>query len=257
MPSSFASYSWFAASCIVVAGLILACDEQGGGVRAEDLLPVDAEADAPGDTDVGARDVVGPPDVASVDAPPVDSRADTDDVDAPVVGDLTQDGEDPDCATAMVDAPCANEGVFCGGCGPTSCSFCNVLRCDGGTWGRIEAFPNPQCHTDLCSPLDAASRCASGEGCYWNETLGVFECGASGQTPEEAICAGQGDCGPGYLCLQRTGFDSTRGRCYQACDPETQDGICGGPCDAMADHGYTNGFGTPIEDIGFCYFLGG
>ena len=73
----------------------------------------------------------------------------------------------------------------------------------------------------------------------------------------EEACQAQGECEPGWLCLQRDGFDATRGRCYEACDPATQDGICGGPCDAMADHGYANGFGTAIEDIGFCYFQGG
>lgn len=38
---------------------------------------------------------------------------------------------------------CTSEGQICGGPCTDECSFCNLWRCNGGTWQRMEAFPAP------------------------------------------------------------------------------------------------------------------
>ncbi|MBK7827603.1 hypothetical protein [Nannocystis sp.] len=46
-------------------------------------------------------------------------------------------------------APCDAEGLTCGGPCEDPCSFCNVIRCEGGKWAQLEVFPAdcPDCET--------------------------------------------------------------------------------------------------------------
>jgi len=71
--------------------------------------------------------------------------ADAGDTDA---GDT--DAGSADCAGATVDEACSDEGAVCGGPCTDECSFCNLLRCSGGVWNRVEVFPTPcfQCGPD-------------------------------------------------------------------------------------------------------------
>ena len=65
------------------------------------------------------------------------------------------------CAAAVAGGPCDVENQTCGGPCPSACSFCNVLRCSGGTWSSLEVFPAPcfdcgsgvrcQVHQEYCS----------------------------------------------------------------------------------------------------------
>ena len=50
-----------------------------------------------------------------------------------------------DCSAPTVadGMPCQVDGQTCGGPCNDPCSFCNVLVCDNGTWGRIEVVPAP------------------------------------------------------------------------------------------------------------------
>ncbi|MCZ7681381.1 MAG: hypothetical protein M5U28_22345 [Sandaracinaceae bacterium] len=53
---------------------------------------------------------------------------------------------------SAVGTPCAEEGRFCGGC-TDPCGFCNILRCEGGVWTRLEAPPPPgPCVSFACGP---------------------------------------------------------------------------------------------------------
>jgi hypothetical protein len=47
---------------------------------------------------------------------------------------------------------CSPEGMTCGSC-TDPCGFCNLLRCDGGVWSHLEAFPPPPpCTSFECGP---------------------------------------------------------------------------------------------------------
>ena len=46
------------------------------------------------------------------------------------------------CLGAAEGESCPVEGASCGECSDP-CSFCNLLRCEGGTWTALEVFPAP------------------------------------------------------------------------------------------------------------------
>ena len=97
-----------------------------------------------------------------------------------------------------------------------------------------------------------------GEGCYWANFTNRFHCMPAGSDPEMQSCepSTPNSCEPGLICVTNPEIgDSTQ--CLMVCHPETDDGICGGPCSEMGNHSYNDPNGMPIEDIGFCYFLGG
>lgn len=96
------------------------------------------------DADGGAADAAQMPDAVTPDAAPMP--------DAATLDSAMPDGQVADpCDTAEEGGACAEEGSFCGGpCDP--CSFCNILRCDGGRWGRLEAPPDPNCRPDAAPP---------------------------------------------------------------------------------------------------------
>lgn len=77
--------------------------------------------------------------------------------------------------------PCANEGEFCSpGC-EDPCEFCNVVKCEGGTWQGLEVFPADCLSCDQVCPLVLNGQCPAGPpdldacvaGCGANE---VGEC---------------------------------------------------------------------------------
>jgi len=190
------------------------------------------------------------------DAAPVTDAHEAD-VDA-----TTPDAEPPsypcpgDGTAPPVGAACPIDGQTCAyACGALPCSFCGGYACQG-TWQPIEDGPAPACGQG-CDPLDQTS-CPDGYGCYFDADGVVvgpatFGCMPAGDAAFESGCDVPNDCQPGYACLARQEFrDAGERRCYQVCDPATQDGICGGPCDAFSAQGYPG-----IDDVGFCYFLGG
>jgi hypothetical protein len=59
-------------------------------------------------------------------------------------------------------SPCSEEGEYCSGDCSDQCSFCNVLRCEGGTWQGLEVFPaNCLGCEELCD-LVAPAMCPGG-----------------------------------------------------------------------------------------------
>lgn len=65
--------------------------------------------------------------------------------------------------SSAVGTACTNEGLSCGGdqC-KDACSFCNIIRCTGGTWTQQEAFPDPNCNdATACSypPVNNDPQC--------------------------------------------------------------------------------------------------
>ena len=69
---------------------------------------------------------------------------------------------DASCAGAVAGEACAAEGTFCGGPCTNPCAFCNVLRCAGGRWGRIEVPPLPP---DMCRDAGPDAADAGGLNC--------------------------------------------------------------------------------------------
>lgn len=67
-------------------------------------------------------------------------------------------------ATTDEGDPCAVEGAFCKTSPCTdACSFCNTLRCGGGKWERMEAFPMPDAY---CADVACGTAiCGKGEFC--------------------------------------------------------------------------------------------
>lgn len=48
------------------------------------------------------------------------------------------------CPSSITEgAACSTEGQSCGGPCTDECSFCNIFRCEGGEWTRLEVFPAP------------------------------------------------------------------------------------------------------------------
>lgn len=78
--------------------------------------------------------------------------------------------------------PCANEGEFCSpGC-EDPCEFCNVVKCENGTWQGLEVFPADCLSCEEVCPLVLNGQCPAGPpdldacvaGCGANE---AGECG--------------------------------------------------------------------------------
>jgi hypothetical protein len=69
------------------------------------------------------------------------------------------------CPVSPLDAigtRCTTAGLTCAeGC-TDRCSFCNLIRCQGGTWQQIEAFPDPSCED---GGLEAGATCTSDQDC--------------------------------------------------------------------------------------------
>jgi hypothetical protein len=141
--------------------VLSACGDDGStsDASSDTSVSVDSASDAP------------PPD-ATTDAPPADTA-----VDAAV------------CADAEDGMPCTTPGVFCGGPCTDVCSFCNILRCEDGMWGRMEVFPAP-CFS-----------CGDSESCqtsveYCQHTIS----GVKGGADTYACVEGTGDCEDAVTC---------------------------------------------------------
>jgi len=91
------------------------------------------------------------------------------------------DAGDVDCAGAMIDTPCAPEGAVCGGPCTDECSFCNLLRCSGGVWNRVEVFPTP------------CFQCGPDAQCVTNEQHCVRSFSDVGGVPDSYMCADNPD----------------------------------------------------------------
>lgn len=69
------------------------------------------------------------------------------------IGPAAECGDDAGtpCSNAHEGDVCSKENETCGSC-TDPCQFCNLLRCSGGRWTGIEAFPtppsDPQCQKD-------------------------------------------------------------------------------------------------------------
>lgn len=150
-------------------------------VAATDAAGDLATLDGPGTPDGAAPDGAAPdavaPDAAAPDAVAQDATApdgtefDTtadlppqDDLEGPDVVAVDTTNIDPGTADDAIDAtdgpdlepcpldyfaadgtPCATEDRLCGGGCTDPCQFCNMLRCEGGKWNWLEAFPDPNC----------------------------------------------------------------------------------------------------------------
>jgi hypothetical protein len=86
-------------------------------------------------TDVPSTDVPST-DVPATDVPSTDVGMDVPSTD--VGGDAGSV-----CASAVAGAACSVAGQACGGPCSDPCQFCNILRCEGGRWTRLEVFPMP------------------------------------------------------------------------------------------------------------------
>jgi hypothetical protein len=118
-------------------------------------------ADGGGGRDGNAAADGGPaPDAGIADAAlALDRSSDVTTADAAVAADATVaapdgrgDGADADvCGAAVLGAACSEPGKICGSerC-MQACGFCNLLRCDGGLWRRLEVPPPQQ-------PCDASA----------------------------------------------------------------------------------------------------
>jgi hypothetical protein len=112
-------------SVVVLAVLSAACG---------DAVTPAADAGSPNDTGVDA----GRADVGSIDVPG--------DVGFDVPRDVVNDGgadAGSSCAGVTEGAACAVDGQSCGGPCSDPCQFCNIFRCSGGRWTRLEVFPMP------------------------------------------------------------------------------------------------------------------
>lgn len=82
-------------------------------------------------------------------------------------------GACPSDPAAAENTPCANEGQSCGEC-TDPCDFCNILRCEGGVWTRLEAHPPPP---GTCTAFDCGPdlRCnAVTQYCF--HEIGTYSC---------------------------------------------------------------------------------
>jgi len=81
---------------------------------------------------------------------------------------------DAGCEGAMEGGACTMDGTFCGGPCADVCSFCNLLECRDGMWGRVEAAPAPcfacgpevRCQADVEYCLALASGVPGGMDTY-------------------------------------------------------------------------------------------
>lgn len=234
-PSSPTKPARLALRALLIVALLalVACDD--------DTRPIGSRADAGQD----ASDTSG--DASS------DPSSDTQTEDVPPTS-ITCDNAGP----RVEGGACPRDGLQCDYVCGGPCSECSGYECSGGVWYVYRDYPAPDCNnpqppvTDDCTPLGGGSGCADGEGCYWDEGEARFVCLPPGELEEEDVCDAPNACQPGLICVTRQFPGAPRTACYVACDPATEDGICGGPCDPMSLHGYDG-----REDVGFCYFLGG
>lgn len=90
--------------------------------------------------------------------------AETGGSDATSDGSATSGERDP-CLDAVAGATCSSDGVTCGGPCTDMCQFCNLTRCQNGTWQRMEVFPAPcfECGDALtCVATDSYCRISNG-----------------------------------------------------------------------------------------------
>ena len=101
--------------------------------------------------------------------------------------EVGQDTGQADCPTnpdpSIMGTPCTGPDRTCGTCPPDPCSFCNLLRCEGGTWTGVEAFPDPSCLDPTNDPFACGSAtCQPGEYCF------ATGCGVDGCSPPPPEC---------------------------------------------------------------------
>ena len=179
------------------------------------------------------------------DCSEVTDSADADEQPDANLTDVTVPCPDPGTAEGT---PCAQEGQSCGDCGSDPCQFCNLLRCQGGVWTHLEAFPDPNCDdtgdvtegdAEDCSnqgcgePPLCGSECAAPCGCctcskgesFCHEDL----TGVSVRTCSSLGCYAETDCPAGDACFAAgplgTGCASGIGSCAGV--KETYDWIVG------------------------------
>ncbi|MDB4931522.1 MAG: hypothetical protein JWM10_4006 [Myxococcaceae bacterium] len=126
MSQSFLRWS----SVVVISVLSVACDDTVTPAGAADAGPADTGS---------ASDTGGSVDVGRVDVGAIDVPGDVG-FDAP--GDRGGDAGSS-CAGATEGAACTTDGQTCGGPCSDPCQFCNLYRCTGGRWDRLEVFPMP------------------------------------------------------------------------------------------------------------------
>jgi len=137
-------------SLFALSSLLIACSDSVQ--PAVDASTADAVTTDLGAADTGTPDAGTPLDRPSVDVPSTDVGTD-----AP--GDIANDrGGDggSSCASAVEGASCSMEGQSCGGPCSDPCQFCNILRCSGGRWTRLEIFPRP-CDDGGAADVSSAS----------------------------------------------------------------------------------------------------
>jgi len=146
MTASLSHRTFIRASIFYSAVIALAACGDGDTAPMTDL---GVREDA-GRNDAGREDDASAPDDASADA------ASAGDASAP--RDASTSDAGGACATAVDGAPCTETGAMCGGPCTDRCGFCNILRCEGGTWMGLEVFPDPTCSTTF--PCDTGGlRC--------------------------------------------------------------------------------------------------
>lgn len=138
--------------------------------------------------------------------------------------DPTATTGDPVCPDVfpMDGTPCDAEGLTCGGPCEDPCAFCNVIRCEQGTWTGLEVFPADCLDCDASCTFVVSAACPAGPpdqaacvagcmavqagdcGLLYNQALAcmgsmpTFTCNPAGQ-PSVDACAAQFDAL--YACL--------------------------------------------------------
>lgn len=109
------------------------------------------------------------------------------------------------CASAVAMGACTVDGQICSSGCTDACSFCNLLRCVGGTWQRMESFPAP------CFSCGPALRCRDNA-----QYCQVIQGGPAGSSPTYTCRDVPSSCPatPTCACLPLTTPPSTT--CTQA-----------------------------------------
>lgn len=145
------------------------------------------------------------------------------------VGPRTDGGDGcPADIFAAEGMTCTTEGQFCGEC-TDPCMFCNLIRCQGGVWTRMEVFPKP-CEDGGMSEVDAGSCAGNGESCTGAaccEGLVCVDSGPAGSFCRLPIMRGgvcdpaASACGPGDTCCYPCGIPDCDYVCEETCAPGT------------------------------------
>jgi hypothetical protein len=182
---------------ILALMLALGCESE------VDDPPTDAQPEADGRP---SDDAATPNADAAVDAATPEVDASRPDLDA--VPELDASPPAPDATLecpmdfeAADGQPCAQDGQSCSAGCVDRCQFCNILRCEGGRWSRLEVFPDPNCGADAAVPVDAAVLADAAPSADAEPICpaDLFAALGTACAVEDTFCGGE-QCGPCGFC---------------------------------------------------------